>query len=79
MAEALDTLSKYGQSFQSKVISALLTDAKLLDSLSDIIHKKFFESEANKWIVETIKDLVLMRLLSIIYRGVEQSGSSSGS
>ena len=56
MAEALDTLSKYGQSFQSKVISALLTDAKLLDSLSDIIHKKFFESEANKWIVETIKD-----------------------
>ena len=56
MAEALDTLSKYGQSFQSKVISVLLTDAKLLDSLSDIIHKKFFESEANKWIVETIKD-----------------------
>ena len=56
MAEALDTLSKYGQSFQSKVISALLTDAKLLGSLDGIIHKKFFESEANKWVVETITD-----------------------
>jgi hypothetical protein len=56
MAEALDTLSKYGQSFQSKVISALLTDVKLLGSLDGIIHKKFFESEANKWVVETITD-----------------------
>lgn len=56
MAEELDTLSKYGQSFQSKVISALLTDVRLLDSLGEIIHKKFFESEANKWIVGTIMD-----------------------
>ena len=49
-----DTLSKYGQSFQTKVISALLTDEKMMDTLSDVIHKKFFESEANKWIVEEI-------------------------
>ena len=56
MAEALDTLSKYGQSFQSKVISALLTDVKLLGSLDGIIHKKFFESEANKWIIQEIKN-----------------------
>ena len=49
-----DTLSKYGQSFQTKVISALLTDEKMMDTLSDVIHKKFFESEANKWIVDEI-------------------------
>lgn len=49
-----DTLSKYGQSFQSKVISALLSDVKLIDSLHEIIHKKFFESEPNKWIVEQV-------------------------
>lgn len=49
-----DTLSKYGQSFQSKVISALLSDVKLIDSLHEIIHKKFFESEANKWIVQQV-------------------------
>lgn len=56
MSSTQDTLSKYGQSFQSKVISALLTDKTLLDTLNEIIHKKFFESEANKWIVSEIKD-----------------------
>jgi replicative DNA helicase len=49
-----DTLEKFGGGFQTKVIRALLTDVKLLDSLYEIIHKKFFESETNKWIVETI-------------------------
>jgi replicative DNA helicase len=49
-----DTLSRYGQSFQTKVISALLTDVKLIDTLYEIIHTKFFESESNKWIVEHI-------------------------
>jgi replicative DNA helicase len=49
-----DTLSKYGPSFQSKVISALITDTKLMDSLSDIIFPKFFDSDANRWVVETI-------------------------
>lgn len=50
-----DNLSKFGTSFQLKVISALLTDYKLMDSLSDVIHTKFFEAEAHKWIVEEIK------------------------
>jgi len=49
-----DTLSKYGQSFQTKVISALISDERMMDTLSDVIHKKFFESEANKWIVDEI-------------------------
>ena len=49
-----DTLEKYGQGFQTKVIRALLTDVKLVDSLYEIINKRFFESEANKWIVENI-------------------------
>lgn len=52
----LDTLQQFGHSFQTKVIAALLTDSKFLDSLSDIIHIKFFESEANKWIVGEIID-----------------------
>lgn len=49
-----DTLSKYGHSFQTKVISSLLTDVRLIDTLYEIIDTKFFESEANKWIVEQI-------------------------
>lgn len=54
--DTADNLSKYGQSFQSKVISALLTDSKFLDQLDGIISPKFFESEPNKWIVEEIID-----------------------
>jgi len=55
-SEQLDTLQEFGHSFQTKVIAALLTDIKFLDSLSDIMHIKFFESEANKWIVGEIID-----------------------
>ena len=50
----IDTLSKYGQSFQTKVISTLIADVRLLDTLSEIIHPKFFEAEANKWIVDEV-------------------------
>jgi len=49
-----DTLIKYGKSFQAKVVSALLSDIKFLDTLTDIIAPDFFESDANKWIVEEI-------------------------
>ena len=52
----IDNLAKFGQSFQSKVVSALLTDDKFLDTLSEITNPKFFESEANKWIVGEIID-----------------------
>jgi replicative DNA helicase len=51
-----DTLEKYGQSFQTKVISSLLTDVRILDNLNEIIHQKFFESDVNKWIVSEIVD-----------------------
>jgi replicative DNA helicase len=50
----VDNLAKYGHSFQSKVISALIVDAKILNKLSDIVDSKFFESDANKWIVDEI-------------------------
>lgn len=54
MQEQIDTLSKYGQSFQSKVVSALLTDNKFIDTISEITTPKFFENDANKWIVSEI-------------------------
>jgi len=54
MQEQIDTLSKYGQSFQSKVVSALITDTKFLDTISEITTPKFFENDANKWIVSEI-------------------------
>jgi len=54
MQQQIDTLSKYGQSFQSKVVSALLTDNKFLDTISEITTPKFFENDANKWIISEI-------------------------
>lgn len=52
--QEIDTLSKYGQSFQSKVVSALLTDGKFLDTISEIATPKFFENDVNKWIISEI-------------------------
>jgi len=49
-----DTLIRYGQSFQTKTVAALLTDAKFIDELSEVITSDYFESDANKWIVDTI-------------------------
>jgi replicative DNA helicase len=56
MSNTQDTLSKYGPTFQAKVISAMLTDKTFLDTLNEIIHSKFFESDANKWIINEIRD-----------------------
>lgn len=52
--QKIDTLSKYGQSFQSKVVSALVTDGKFLDTIGEITTPKFFENDANKWIISEI-------------------------
>jgi len=50
-----DKLSTYGHNFQVKVISSLLTDRIFLQQVSDIMSPDYFESQANQWIVETIK------------------------
>jgi hypothetical protein len=52
--EAVDTLVKYGQSYQSKVVASLITDVKFLEQVNEITKPTFFESEANKWIVGEI-------------------------
>ena len=49
-----DRLSSYGYAFQIKVITALLTDKSFLQQISDILVPKYFESEANNWIVDII-------------------------
>ena len=51
-----DKLSTYGHNFQIKVISALLTDRIFLQQVSDILSPDYFESQANQWVVELIKD-----------------------
>jgi len=50
--EVVDTLVKYGQSYQSKVVASLITDVKFLEQVNEITKPNFFESQANQWIVE---------------------------
>ena len=54
--EAVDTLVKYGQSYQSKVVASLISDVKFLEQVSEITKAAFFESEANKWIINEVID-----------------------
>jgi hypothetical protein len=54
--EAVDTLVKYGQSYQSKVVASLITDVKFLEQVTEITKPNFFESQANQWIVNEVQD-----------------------
>lgn len=49
-----DNFADYGHAFQTKIIAALLTDRIFLQQISDILEPKFFESQANSWLVEHI-------------------------
>ena len=51
-----DRLSSYGYSFQIKVIASLFTDKSFLQQISDILSPKYFESDANNWLITTILD-----------------------
>ena len=49
------TFTHFGSGFQSKVISSILSDQKFISTISDILEPQYFDSEANKWLVKTIK------------------------
>tara|TARA_R110002153_G_scaffold64821_3_gene173669 strand:+ start:36308 stop:37663 length:1356 start_codon:yes stop_codon:yes gene_type:complete len=51
-----DRLSDWGYNFQIKLISSLFTDRLFLQQISDILDRKFFESEANQFIIGVILD-----------------------
>ena len=52
--EVVDTLVKYGQSYQSKVVASLITDVKFLEQVNEITKPTFFESQANQWIIDSV-------------------------
>lgn len=52
----IDNLKKYGGEFQVKCIAALLTDKLFLEQIFDILVSEYFESESNRWIVDTVKE-----------------------
>jgi len=50
----LSSIEQYGISFQTKVVSALLTDKPFLQNVNDIITEEYFSNSAQKWIVDQI-------------------------
>ena len=49
-----ETLIKYGTSFQSKILALLLNNTEFIQTISDILTPPMFDSDANKWLVNTI-------------------------
>ena len=54
-----DNLKKFGGEFQYKCITALLTDKLFFEQIFDILSPDYFESDANKWIVNQITSYYL--------------------
>ena len=50
----VNKLSDFGYNFQIKLIASLFTDRLFLQQISDILERKFFESEANQFIINVI-------------------------
>ena len=51
-----ETLTEYGITFQTKIISSLLSDVKFIQTISDILNPTMFDSDANKWLVKVINE-----------------------
>ena len=51
-----ESLIQYGTSFQSKIISSLLTDIKFTKQIIDILDVSYFDTDSNKFLVKSIKD-----------------------
>ena len=50
----LNSLESYGIGFQTKVMSALLTDKPFLQNVNDILTEEYFSNTAHKWIVDEV-------------------------
>lgn len=48
----LETLKKYGAEFQNKCIAAVVTDRLFLERILDILSPEYFETSAQKWVIE---------------------------
>jgi len=51
-----ETLTQFGTSFQSKIIASLLRDVKFIQTINDILNPEMFDSDSNKWLVNSIRD-----------------------
>ncbi len=52
----LATLNEYGYSFQVKSIVCLLKDRSFLKQMYEIVTSDYYDNDANKWIINTVKE-----------------------
>lgn len=52
----VDNLSKFGPTFQSKVLAGVLSSTDFLQQSLDVLNPNFFETNAGQWIVEQTID-----------------------
>ena len=50
-----ETLTHFGHSFQKKIIVLLLFSRRFLQTINDILEPDYFDSDADKWLVNCIK------------------------
>ena len=50
-----ETLTHFGHSFQKKIIVLLLFNRRFLQTINDILEPEYFDSDADKWLVRSIK------------------------
>jgi replicative DNA helicase len=78
-AEA-NNLKVYGNIFQSKCISALVSDRPFLERIVDILSVEYFETDAHKWVIELIvkyfikyKELPTMEVFKMEIKSISES------
>ncbi len=49
-----NSLTQFGTSFQSKIITSCLIDTMFLQTVMEVLQPEYFESDANSWIVKEI-------------------------
>ena len=50
----LTSLNQYGNHFQTKVLSSLLTHKEFLTNIHDILSEEYFDNQAHQWIIKEI-------------------------
>ena len=51
---ASENFNQFGPTFQSKIISSIISENKFIQTISDILDPKYFDSDANKWLTREI-------------------------
>jgi len=50
----LTSLNQYGNHFQIKVLSSLLTHKEFLTNIHDILSDEYFDNQAHQWVINEI-------------------------